>query len=158
MTMTTLEFICYYVFPAIMFFHYLCLFVDEDSKYQLNRFRKAIERIYKYIVYMNEYFHDGIKFHEVKVICKNKEFLVGIHKKEHSNRYAIYELFINGDEAGTFHILGDCCTTRYYFETENNRYKAEVMAIVQAGAKEVKKLTRATSEKKASWNEYSYFK
>ena len=156
--MNIYEFICFSVLPAILFFHYLCFMVDEDSKYQHNRFRKSIERVYKHSVSMNEYAHDGIKFHEVKVIYKNKEFMIGIYKKEHSNRYTTYELFINGDEAGTFHILGDCCRTRYYFETENNRYKAEVMQIIHAGAKEVKKLTRATTEKKASWNEHSYFK
>ena len=84
--------------------------------------------------------------------------MVGIYKKERSNRYTTYELFINGDEAGTFHILGDCCHTRYYFETENNRYRAEVMQIIHAGAKEVKKLTKAVTEKSSSWNEFSYFK
>ena len=70
--MNIYEFICFSVLPAILFFHYLCFMVDEDSKYQHNRFRKSIERVYKHIVSMNEYAHDGIKFHEVKVIYKNK--------------------------------------------------------------------------------------
>ena len=156
--MNAYEFICFCILPAIMFFHYLCLMTPEDSKYQQNRFRKSIERVYEYIVSLNESVHDGVKFHEVKVIYKNKEFMIGIHKKDHNNRYTTYALFINGDEAGTFHILGDCCCTRYYFETEHNRYKAEVMQIIHAGAKEVKKLTRPTTEKKNSWNEHSYFK
>lgn len=158
MTMTVYEFICYCILPAIMFFLYLLLIVDEESKYQKNRFRKSLERIYKYIKLMNEACHDGIKFHEVKVIYKNKEFAIGIYKKEHSYRYTTYEIFINGDEAGMFHQLGDCCRSYYYFETMNNRYKNEVMAIIHAGAKEVKKLNKSVTEKKDSWNEYSYFK
>jgi hypothetical protein len=141
-----------------MSFHYLYLFVDDNSRYKQSRFKKSIEQIYKHIVLLNENAHDGVKFHEVKVICKNKEFMIGIHRKEHNFRYTTYELFINGDEAGTFHILGDCCHERYYFETKNHRDKAEVMLILRAGAKEVKKLNKATVEKKASWNEYSYFK
>lgn len=149
---------CFVGFCAILFLHYLYLFVDEDSKFKKNRFRKSIEQVYKHIVHMNEYTHDGVKFHEVKVIYKNKEFAIGIYKKEHSLRYTTYEIFINGDEAGTFHILGDCCKKYYYFETEHNRYKHEVMDIVSAGAKEVKKLTKATTEKTDGWNEYSYFK
>ncbi len=158
MTMTVPEFICYSVIPAVLFFLYLCLIVDEDSKYQKNRFRKSLECIYKHIILQNGAFLDGIKFHEVKVIYKNKEFAIGIYKKEHSNRYTTYEIFINGDEAGVFHQLGDCCRSYYYFETMNNRHKNEVMAIIHAGAKEVKKLNKAVTEKKDSWNEYSYFK
>jgi hypothetical protein len=149
---------CFIIFVAVMFFHYIFLFVDEDSRFKKNRFRKSVEHVYKRIVHMNEYTHDGVKFHDVKVIYKNREFAIGIFKKEHSNRYTTYEIFINGDEAGTFHILGDCCSHSYYFETQNNRYKSEVMDIVHAGAKEVKKLAKATTEKTGGWNEHSYFK
>ena len=149
---------CFVAFCAILFLHYLYLFVDDDSKFKKNRFRKSIEHVYKQIVHMNEYTHDGVKFHEVKVIHKNKEFAIGIYKKEHNYRYTTYDIFINGDEAGTFHILGDCCRSYYYFETQNNRYKSEVMDIVRAGAKEIKKQAKATTEKTGSWNEYSYFK
>lgn len=149
---------CFVAFGAILFLHYIYLFVDDDSKFKKSRLRKAIEQVYKHIVHMNEYTNDGVKFHEVKVIHKNKEFTIGIFKKEHSNRYTTYEIFINGDEAGTFHILGDCCSYSYYFETQNNRYKSEVMDIVRAGAKEAKRQAKTTIEKKGSWNEYSYFK
>jgi hypothetical protein len=146
---------CFVGFCAILFLHYIFLFVDEDSKFKKNRFRKSIEEVYKHIATSTK---NDVMFRTVDVIYKNKEFAIGIVKKEYSFRYTTYEIFINGDEAGTFHILGDCCKKYYYFETENNRYKHEVMDIVRAGAKEVKKLNKATTEKTNSWNEYSYFK
>ena len=158
MTMTWQEFICYSVLPASMFMHYLTLMADENSKYQKNRFRKSIECVYKYIMKMNDCAKDGIRFHELKLIYKNKEFAIGIHKKEHTDRYITYQIFINGEEAGMFHQVGDCCNTQYYFEALNKRHKAEVTMIVNAGAKEVKKLAKATAKKKYSWNENSYFK
>jgi hypothetical protein len=100
---------------------------------------------------------DGVRFHEIKVIYKNREFRVGVHKNDNSYRYGTYEIFINGDLAGTFHQLGDCCETYYYFEKQNHRNISEVMSIVHAGAREVKKLTKATIEKKISSDDYSYF-
>ena len=156
--MTAFEIHVLMILPAIIFWHFIGLFVDSNSRYQKKKFRKSLNSVYEYIKKLNEANHDGIKFHEVKVIYKNREFYIGIHKKEHNYRYTTYEIFINGDEAGVYHQIGDSCTSQYYFEKQNNRELCEVMEIIHAGAKEVKKPTKAVSEKKNSWNEYSYFK
>ena len=151
------EIICWSVIPAILGFHFINLVLSDDSKYQKNRLRNSLTRIHSYIDTLNACYHDGVRFHEVKVIYKNREFGIGVHKTDHSYRYTTYEIFINGDAAGTLHQVGDCCQTYYYFEKQNHRMVSEVMSIVHAGAKEVKKLTDATTEKTASCNMYSYF-
>ena len=151
------EYVCLYAIPITLMMHYCLLVCSEDSKYQKRRLKKSIERIYKRIVSLNEYSHDGVRFHEVKVIYRNREFMVGLHKEEPNNRYTTYELFINGEAAGKLHIVGDCCTSAYYFEVLNKRDKCEVMSIIHACAKEVNKLEKSTTEKKVSWNEHSYF-
>lgn len=145
---------------AVLFFHYIFLFVDDGSKFQKNRLRKSIEEIYKHVVMMNETYHDGIKFHEFRLIYKNREFFIGIHKKELNNRYTTYSIFINGDDAGVFHQVGDCCTRQYYFEAANKRCKYEVAEIIRAAAKEVRKQNKEACKTtvNSSVDNYSYFK
>lgn len=150
--------VCIFLIPQILGWHIIWLVLDHNSKFQKKRLRKSLDLVYDYIKTLDKAVHDGIKFHEVKVIHKNREFNIGIYKKEHNFRYTTYEIFINGEEAGILHRVGDCCTSYYYFERQNNREQYEVMEIVNAGAKKVKKLNRACTEKKSSWNEYSYFK
>ena len=149
------EIICWCIIPTILVLHFIYWFLDDNSKYQKHKLRSSLEQIFKYIASITK---EGDRYPEVKVIYKNKEFAIGIYKKEHNFRYTTYEIFINGDKAGMFHIVGDYCCHYHYFETDNNRYKFEVMAIIHAGAKEVKKLNKSVTEKKGSWNEYSYFK
>ena len=160
--MTVFETHVLMLLPAVLFFHYIFLFVDDGSRFQKNRLRKSIEEIYKHIVLMNETCCDGVKFHEFRLIYKNREFFIGIHKKELSNRYTTYSIFINGDEAGMFHQVGDCCSRQYYFEALNKKCKYEVTEIMHAAAKEVRKQNKESTKKVArtlsSGNEYSYFK
>ena len=151
-------FICMYVIPFIVAMHVCFLFCSDESKYQKRKLRNRLTTINGYLIMLNETADEGIKFLNMRVICRNREFLVGVFKKDYNYRYATYAIFINGDEAGMLHQIGDCCKSEYYFEKQNNREPYEVMEIIKAGAKEVKKLTKATTEKKASWNEYSYFK
>lgn len=156
--MTVNEFICFSIIPLIIALHYIHLVISDESKYQKRKLRNRLTLISSHLTTLNETADDGIRFHELKVICRNREFLIGVLKKDHNYRYCTYAIFINGDEAGTLHQIGDCCRSEYYFEKQNNREFFAVMEIIKAGAKEVKKLNRATTEKKDSWNEYSYFK
>ena len=149
---------CIIVLPMVIMLHFIFLFVDHNSKFQKGKLKKSLEGIYCHLKERNENAHDGIRFHELKVIYKNREFLIGVIKKEHSYHYTTYSIFINGDEAGQLHRIGDCCYNQYYFETQNHREQVEVMDIINAGAKEVKRLAKTTTEKKSSWNEHSYFK
>ena len=153
--MTVFEIHIIMILPAILFWHFIELFVDSNSRYQKKKFKKSLECVFDHLASMTK---AGDRYPTLKVTYKNREFNIGIYKKEHNYRYVTYEIFINGDEAGIYHQIGDCCTQQYYFEKQNNREQYEVMEIIHAGAKEVKKLNRATTEKKDSWNEYSYFK
>ena len=133
---------CIIVLPMVIMLHFIFLFVDHNSKFQKGKLKKSLESIYCHLKERNENAHDGIRFHELK----------------HSYHYTTYSIFINGDEAGQLHRIGDCCYNQYYFETQNHREQVEVMDIINAGAKEVKRLAKTTTEKKSSWNEHSYFK
>jgi hypothetical protein len=102
------------------------------------------------------------RYPTVDFVYKNRNFRVGIYKKEHNYRYSTYEIFINDDGAGIFHTIGDCCTIQSYFEKQNNREQYEVMEIINACAKKIrkenKKRTKEVAENVSSWNEFSYFK
>lgn len=153
--MTPFEIHVLMILPAILFAHYIGMFVDSNSRYQKKKFRKSLECIFNHLALMTK---AEDRYPTLKVIYKNREFHIGLYKKEHNYHYTTYEIFINGDEAGVYHQIGDCCTKQYYFERQNKREQYEVMEITNAGAKEIKKLAKATTEKKGSWNENSYFK
>ena len=156
------EIICWSIIPAILGLHFIFLRIDDNSKYQKRKLRASLVRIHSYITQLNLEYIDGIKFHELKVIYKNKEFNIGVHKTDHNSRYCYYEIFINGDKAGTLHEVGDSLNSYYYFETENHRVKWEVMAIINVGAKQAKKEIDKRTEKLVketlTWDNYSYFK
>ena len=147
--------VCIFFIPQILMWHFIFLFVDHNSKYQKKKFRKSLDRIFDYLASMTA---DGRRYPTIDFVYKNRNFSIGLYKKEHNYHYITYEIFINGDEAGRYHRIGNYCTNQYYFENQNNREQSEVMEIINAAAKEVKKLTKATVEKMPSWNEYSYFK
>ena len=156
------KYICLYIIPFILLMHYCWLTCDSNSKYQKNRLRNNLTYINSHLVLLNEVFNDGIRFHELKVIYKNREFMVGVIKNDHSHEYTTYNIFINGEEAGVLHQVGDCCESQYYFEKQNHRDRGEVMAIVEAGAKVVKnerdKNTKKLAKEALTWDSYSYFK
>lgn len=147
--------ICLCLIPAVLTLHFCFLVIDDNSKYQKKQLRKALDRIFAYLASMTA---EGSRYPTVKLLYKNREFNIGIYRKDHNYYYTTYEIFINGDEAGQLHKIGDCFDSQYYFEKQNHREQYEVFEIIRAAAKEVKKLTLATTEKKNSWNEYSYFK
>lgn len=142
----------------IFWFHVIHLFVSDDSRYQKYRVRKSIDRIYKYIVFQNKAYKDGLKFSEVKVIYKNREFNVGIHVHKYNSHYSYYTIYINGDEAANYHMLSHLFGTYYDYEVLNKKPKHEVISIVRAAAKEVKKIEKSTKEKPISEHDFSYFK
>jgi hypothetical protein len=154
--------LCLILLPQILMWHFIWLVVDHNSKHQRGRFKKSLDKIHNYLKEQNETAHDGIWFHELKVIYKNREFRIGVIKKEHNYHYTTYSVFINGDEAGVLHRIGDCCTNQYYFEKQNNREPYEVMEIINATAKKIKKEQDSNARKVnrtlCGSNEYSYFK
>lgn len=151
------EFICFCILPTIMSWHVICLFIDDDSRHQQNKFRKALDLICEYILKQNEAFEDGVRFNSVKVIHRQREFQVGIIKETLSHNYSTYRIFINGDEAARFHRLNKVLGSSYYFESVNGRHKSEVREILYACSKEVKKLNKASLQKIDYYAEHSYF-
>ena len=145
--------------PAILFAHFIMLFVDDSSKHQKKKLCKSIERI---LANLNLKQQEGEKYPTFDFIYKRRNFKIGVYKQEHNYRYTTYHIYINGDDAGIYHRIGDCCTNEYYFETQNHREKLEVIEIVNAAAKqlkrEMKKNSRAVSDTLTSCNNYSYFK
>ena len=140
---------------AIFMAHMVGLFIDSDSKYQKWKLRKSLDRIYERLTWSRQ---DGIKYPEVSFTYKNRNFNVSIHKKDLTSCYCTYTIYINGDEAGCYHKLKHLFLNSYYFEPLNKRDKLEVIKIMHACNKVVKKKNKAIQEKPMSHTEYSYFK
>lgn len=157
--MTIFAEICIICLPAIFLAHYIGIFVDCNSRHQKKKFKKSLDRVVDKLADARD---AGLKYPTVDFIYKNKNFKVGLYKKEHNFRYTTYEIFISDEEAGVYHQIGDCCTKQYYFDKQNNREQYEVMEIINACAKmitkDINKQTKEVAGKINSWNEYSYFK
>lgn len=133
----------------------LFTFVNDDSRFQKHRVFKSIMNVHEWIMRNNQGGHPPCAF---SIVYKNKTFAIGIIKEEVNHHYCTYRIFINGEEAGIYHILQHMFLNSYYFETMNRRHKSEVVSILHAGNKVLKSMDKPKKEKKDSWNEYSYFK
>lgn len=145
---------CTMFLPGIIIWHIFAIFCMDDSRFQKIRVRKSLERIYNYALDRKE---PGHVQPEVDVTYRNKQFKVGVFKDNVNSQYAIYDIYINGELAGHYHRLAHDIVCSYYFETENHRSKDEVIAIVHAASKAVKKKVKETTEKEVTPS-YSYFK
>ncbi len=145
---------CVMFLPGIMISHIFAIFCMDDSRFQKIRVRKSLERIYTYALDRKE---PGHIQPEVDVTYKNKQFKVGVFKDNVNSQYAKYDIYINGELAGHYHRLAHDIVCSYYFEEENHRSKDEVIAIVHAASKAVRKKVKETTEKEVTPN-YSYFK
>ena len=145
---------CVMFLPGILAWHFFFIFCMQDGRVQKIRVRKSLNRIYEYTFSKKE---PGHVQPEVEVTYKNKTFKVGIIKNEVNYCYTKYDIFINGDLAGHYHKLTHSVLCSYYFQEANHRDESEVIAIVHAAARSVKKLEKDTTEKPVKLN-YSYFK
>lgn len=130
-------------------------FINSDSRFQKHRVFKSIVNIQEWIIHNTEMSHPPCAFN---IIYKNKKFAIGIIKDEVNYHYCTYRIFINGEEAGIYHVLHHMFLNSYYFESVNRRYESEVVSILHAGNKVLKSMERSKKEKKDSWDAYSYFK
>ena len=142
--------ICLMVVPNAIIWCFFFTFCMTDSKYQLYRFRKALDTIGEHL--------DNSSAMELNIIHKNKKFAISIVKSEINSQYSTYEIFINGNKAAIYHQLKHMWMSSYYFEEVNKRHRDEVESIIYAGAKVIKKLNKPVKEKKDGYTEYSYFK
>lgn len=150
--------ICLMVAPSAIVWHLFGFFVFDESRYQKYRFRKALDRIYEYIMNNTQANHPPIS---LNIIYKNKKFAVGIIKTEVTDYYSTYQIFINGDEAGCYHKMKKSyLRSGYYYAYEeiNKRHRTEVYAIIYAAVKVLKDQEKPKKEKNDGYTEYSYFK
>jgi hypothetical protein len=147
--------ICLMIVPSALVWHFFFLFCADDSRYQKHRLRKAIENINSYITANTPSGHAPIEFN---IIHKNKKFSIGIIVKEMNDRYYTYDIYINGDQAATYHRLRHLTCSSYYFEEVNRRHKGEVISIILAANKALKQREKPKKEKTDGYSEYSYFK
>jgi hypothetical protein len=146
--------ICLYILPVALIWHLFAIFVYEDSRYQKYRFRKALDRILSELASQVE---GGTRHPVLNIIHKNKQFAIGVIHKKVNNQYETYTIFINGEEAGVYHRLQHDCLSSYHLEAKNHRHKDEVLSIIRAGNKMLKKQAKPKKEKKDGYTEYSYF-
>lgn len=130
-------------------------FVNDNSRFQKHRLYTFIKNIHDWIRSNTKEGQPPCAF---DIIYKNKKFAIGIIKDEVNYHYCTYHIFINGEEAGIYHILHHMFLNSYYFETLNKRYKSEVVSILHAGNIVLKCMEKPKKEKKDSWKENSYFK
>ena len=146
--------LCIMFVPGILVWHIFFIFFMSDGRYQKYRVRKSLENIYKYQL---DHKGDRTVPPEVCVTFKNRNFKVGIVKTDSNRQYSTYRIFINGDEAGIYHRLEHFVLSSYYFEEQNHRLSHEVVAILHAASKKIKREERTTTEKPIT-SDYSYFK
>lgn len=147
--------ICTLILPVALAWHILFIFFVPDSRCQLNRFRKVLDRL---IEELNVQAEDGARYPELNIIYKNKKFSIGIIIKEVNYHYSTYTIFINGEEAGYYHRLKHLWKNSYYFEECNHRHRGEVESIIYACNKVLKQKSKTKKEKLDGYTEYSYFK
>ena len=147
--------LCIMFVPGILVWHIFFIFFMSDGRYQKYRVRKSLENIHRY-----QLDHKGDKTvpPEVSVTFKNRNFKVGVIKTDSNRQYSTYRIFINGEEAGVYHRLEHCVLSSYYFEEQNHRMSHEVVGILHAASKKIKREERTTTEKPMKSDDYSYFK
>ena len=147
--------ICCMVVPTLILWTIFFTMCTDDSKLQKYRVRCSIENIHEYIICNTK---AGSAPCALNIIYKNKKFEIGIIETVVNYHYRTYRIFINGDEAAVYHQLRHLWACSYYFEEINKRHKDEVISILHAGNKVLKKMSKQKEEKKDGWSEYSYFK
>lgn len=139
--------------PSVFLWVIMLSFIPDDCKFQQNRLRKALVNLHKHITDIT----DGATPAQYTVTYKNKKFDIGIIKESFNTHYYTYRIFINGEEAGVYHILSKLFFNSYYFEEVNRRHSSEVISIIHAGNKALKKTEKKLKVKTDGWTEYSYF-
>lgn len=144
--MTALAMGCLTILFCAIIWHIFAIFVFDGSRYQRYRLKEALIRLTAHSCGKN------VKT-ELKLIHRNKRFTVSVTRKDFTQHYFVYTIFINGSEAGKCHQLKHNLLSNYFFEEINDRYEPEVVSIVLAAGKKLREMDKANKE-----NESSYFK
>ena len=147
-----------YAVVSFIIWQVMWFFFADGGKVQRWRLRRALDNIAAYLEKEKEA-KDVIIPQELTFYFKNKRFSIGLFKKDVEYLvYKTYDIYINGDEAARLHCLQHDFLNSYRMNTVNNRHENEIIKIILAGNKYLKKLQKETIEKKIpSWKENSYF-
>lgn len=139
------------IFQLIYFFYF------DAGRMQKWRLRNAIDNVSRYLE--NERVeNDKLLRGEVSFYYRNRKFNLGIIEHRENNVYRIYEIFINGEDVAKYHCMQHEYLRTYYFEKTSRRDPTEVIKIIHAANKHVKKIEKSTTEKKVpDWKADSYF-
>lgn len=146
--------ICLIVLSNAILWHVIFFCLTNDSRLQKYRLRKSLDNILRDLAVQAE---GGAKHPELDIIHKNRKFVIKVTLKEVNKHYSAYYIFINGEEAAIYHRLKHWCFSSYFLEEVNRRHKHEVISIIHAGNRVLKKLAKPKKVKVGSYNEYSYF-
>ena len=156
--MALLEYLCIFIPVTFVSWQLMWFFCLEEGRVQRWRLRRALDNIAAYLEKEKEA-KDTVVPQELTFYFKNKKFSIGLFKRDVEYLvYKTYDIYINGDEAARLHCLQHTFLNSYRMKTANNRHEDEIIKIILAGNKSLKKLQKETTEKKIpSWKENSYF-
>ena len=140
------------IFQLIYFFYF------DVGRMQKWRLRNAIDNVSRYLE--NERVeNDKLLRGEVSFYYRNRKFNLGIIEHRENNVYRIYEIFINGEDAAKYHCMQHECLRTYYFEITSGRDASEVIKIIHAANRQVRKIEKEKADHKVpEWKANSYFK
>lgn len=139
------------IFQLMYFFYF------DEGRMQKWRLRNSIDCI---IGYCDSITKDGDIRAQVHFVYKGKVFDVGIFDKDLNYCYKLFDIYVNGEHDAEYHCLKHDCLRSYRLCTHNNRSSSEVIKLIHAAAKHVKKLEKEITERKDTTSLYSnsYFK
>lgn len=139
------------VFQLVYFFYF------NEGKIQKWRLRNSIDRI---IEYCDSNTKDGSIRAQVHFVYKGKVFDIGIFDKDINYHYKLFDIYVNGEHDAEYHCLRHSSLNSYKLHTYHNRDANEIIKLIHAAAKKVKKWEKELTEKKDNANLYSnsYFK
>lgn len=132
-------------------------FYFDEGRVQKWRLRKSIDSI---IDYCSRITKEGDIRAQVHFVYKSKVFDIGIFDKDINYYYKLFDIYVNGEHDAEYHCLKHTCLRSYQLCTHHNRSSSEVIKLIHAAAKYVKKLEKEITERKdaASLYSNSYFK
>jgi hypothetical protein len=139
------------IVSSLITWQLMWFFLFDEGRIQKWRLRKAIDNIRDYIE------EHGLHT-EFKVNYKNRTFAIGIIEEEVNRIYKFYDIFINGEAVARYHCLQHDFLNSYYFEKTSVRHTKEVIEILHAGNKVLKRQKRHDKQKVTdSYKANSYF-
>lgn len=153
--MALLEYLCIFIPVTFVSWQLMWFFFIEDGRVRKWRLRKTVENIRRYI---SSNILEGGRPFALSFNYKNKHFEIGILEENVNYYYKYYHIFINGDDAAKYHCLKHTFLTSYHLEMLNGRWSSEVIELLHAGNKQLKKLEKAANKGAVpEWKEKSYF-